>query len=120
MTSQRSRILDISDRIASGALPFQDGVFEIVALIPPGRVLGYGHVAALAGRPRHHRQVGFALARLEPGDLTPWWRVLRSNGTIALQGSPSRGPLQRQHLLDEGLTVENYRVDMKRHRWWPT
>ena len=96
---------------------FRDSVYAVVSEIPHGRVLGYGHVAARLGHPRMARQVGWALSALEPGSTVPWWRVIRSNGSIALQGDPNRGPLQRRLLLDEGVVFEEDLVDMRRFRW---
>lgn len=96
---------------------FRDTVYELVRAIPPGRVLGYGHVAAALDAPRRARHVGFALAALEPGDPVPWWRVIRSNGHLALAGDPARGPLQRRLLESEGVEFKNDRVDMARFRW---
>lgn len=96
---------------------FRDLVYDAVREIPPGQVLGYGHVAARVGHPRMARQVGWALAALEPGETVPWWRVIRSNGTLALQGDPGRGPLQRRLLEDEGVDFQNDKVDMRRFHW---
>ena len=97
---------------------FRDAVYALVSEIPSGAVLGYGHVAARLGHPRMARQVGWALAALEPGSLVPWWRVIRSDGTLALQGDPSRGPLQRALLLEEGVPfTAEHTVDMRLARW---
>ncbi len=109
------------DALADLALTegFRAGVYAAVRLIPPGRVLGYGHVAVLIGRPRAARQVGYALAALEPGTDVPWWRVLRSDGSIALQGDPERGPRQAELLQAEGVDVVDWRLDMDRYGWQP-
>ncbi|MDG1483685.1 MAG: MGMT family protein [Myxococcota bacterium] len=94
------------------------GVYAVVCCIPSGCVLGYRDVGVLLGRPRAARQVGYALAALEPGRDVPWWRVTRSNGTIAMQGDPSRGLLQAQLLRGEGVTVSDRgRLDIRVARW---
>ncbi|MBA8822991.1 alkylated DNA nucleotide flippase Atl1 [Saccharopolyspora lacisalsi] len=85
-------------------------VRSVVASIPPGRVLGYGDVAELAGL-RSPRLVGRMLA--EDGADLPWYRVLRSDGTTA-------GHLRQRQLellRTEGVLADNGRVDMRRHRW---
>ena len=49
-------------------------IYEVVRRIPRGRVATYGQVAALAGLPRHARQVGYALhvaARVDQGAVAP-------------------------------------------------
>ena len=98
---------------------WREAVYEVVETIPHGQVLGYGHVAAILGEPRKARHVGFALAALEPGTEVPWWRVLRSNGEIALRGDPVRGQLQERLLKEEGVAFVGDKVDMKTHRWNP-
>jgi methylated-DNA-protein-cysteine methyltransferase related protein len=119
----------IADALQDGDLGFRAAVYATVCHVPHGKVLGYGHVAALMGRPRVARQVGYALAALEPGTDVPWWRVIRSDGSIALRGDPTRGPTQVARLRAEGIVVgstgarsgqvDTGRVDMGRFRWSP-
>ena len=72
----------------------------------------------LLGRPRTARQVGYALAALEPGTDVPWWRVVRSNGTVAMQGDPSRGARQIALLRADGVDVSDQgRIDLSVARW---
>ena len=56
---------------------FVDGVLDVVAAIPPGRVMSYGQVAATIGS-RSARGVGRVMAR--HGSELPWWRVVRAGG----------------------------------------
>ena len=100
-------------------MKFKEAVYALVARIPPGKVLGYGHVAALIGRPRNARQVGFALSNLEHGTKVPWWRVIRSDGSVALQGDIHRGPIQIQNLRSENIAFNGSRINMKIYRWTP-
>ncbi|MEL6343523.1 MAG: MGMT family protein [Myxococcota bacterium] len=101
-------------------LGWRKQVYAVVDRIPAGHVLGYKDVAALLGRPRNARQVGFALAALVPGHQTPWWRVIRSDGTIAMQGDPYRGSEQIALLTAEGVTIsDSGRINMKSFRWDP-
>lgn len=85
-------------------------VRAVVASIPPGRVLGYGDVAELAGL-RSARLVGRILAE-DSADL-PWYRVLRSNGTTA----EHLRHRQLELLRTEGVLAAGNRVDMRRYRW---
>lgn len=59
---------------------FAREVARIVRRIPKGQVSSYGQVAARAGKPGGARAVVRALGQT-PG--LPWWRVIRSDGTIA-------------------------------------
>ena len=56
---------------------FADAVRELVASIPPGRVMAYGEVAAVLGS-RAARRVGRIMATDSEG--LPWWRVVRASG----------------------------------------
>ena len=109
----------LADALDEGTVGFREAVYHAVRQIPRGRVLGYGHVGALIGHPRAARQVGYALAALMPGSDVPWWRVIRSDGSIALQGDPARGPLQIRLLQEGEIAVLEARVDMGRFRWTP-
>ena len=116
-------LAEISDALARGELGFRAAVYAAVRRIPAGTVLGYGMVAAVIGRPRAARQVGYALAALDAsgcapdGEPVPWWRVPRSDGSIAMQGSIDRGSRQMALLEAEGVVCANQRVDMRTHRW---
>jgi alkylated DNA nucleotide flippase Atl1 len=74
-----------------------------VRRIPPGYVRTYGDVSP--GAPRY---AGTAL-RKAPDDV-PWWRVVRSDGSLA------QGARQAALLRDEGVLVRRGRVDLRRVR----
>ncbi len=92
-------------------------VHEIVSGIPPGRVITYGQVAAMAGNPRASRAVGYALRAIPEGVDIPWHRVVNSRGEISsrrtLQGDDDR-ILQRVLLESEGVEFcPRGRIDLK-------
>ena len=92
---------------------FFEQVYQVVDQIPPGNVLGYGHIARMLGNPRAARQVGWAM-RVCPEGL-PWHRVIRSDGSIASSAHPD---FWRALLEAEGVTfLPDGRVDMQRHLW---
>ena len=115
----RPRLQDLAAALSEDRIGFRAAVYAVVQQIEPGRVAGYGQVAAALGSPRAARQVGYALAALEPGALVPWWRVIRSDGSVALQGDPARGPEQLRRLTQEGVLPSGDRVDMAQFRWVP-
>lgn len=94
-------------------------ILRIVRSIPRARVISYGEVAWLAGRPRAARLVGRVLAQLPEGSRVPWHRVVNARGEIAL--GPGRRPDhgQRARLEGEGVIFDGRRVDLARHRWKP-
>ena len=98
---------------------FSQAVIKLTRQIPKGKVLGYGNLAALLGKPRNPRQVGTVLKLTAPEDKIPWWRVLRSDGSIAMQGDIARGPMQLRKLKEEKVIFRGAKVDMKKCRWTP-
>lgn len=90
-------------------------IFAVVRRIPPGFVATYGQIAALAGRPRAARLVGYALHRA-PGAL-PWHRVLNARGRISLPADSTSGMAQRRRLEAEGVVFMGGRIDLARYQW---
>ena len=105
------------------AQDFHTAVYRCAQLIPAGKVLGYGHLASMIGRPGYARHVGTALSRLLPETSTnvvPWWRVVRSDGSIAMQGNITRGPRQVALLQQELVPfISPHKVNMRLARWVP-
>ncbi|HYW09171.1 MAG TPA: MGMT family protein [Longimicrobium sp.] len=96
-------------------------IHEVVRRIPPGRVLTYGDVAALAGFPRHARLVGYALHALPGHSAVPWHRVINAGGGISLGRAFPGGELaQRRRLEAEGVEfTQAGRISLARYRWTP-
>jgi alkylated DNA nucleotide flippase Atl1 len=79
---------------------FVGDVLDVVAAIPPGRVMTYGDVAAALGT-RAARGVGGVMARY--GSDVPWWRVVRAGG---------HPPIDH-----EARALEHYRAEGTPLRW---
>ncbi len=87
-----------------GALGESDkAVAKVVRAIPPGQVSSYAQVAKRANLPAGPRGVARALSRV---DGLPWWRVIRSDGTLA----PEVAAEQSRRLRKEGVEVKGRRV----------
>ena len=90
----------------------------ILSQIPYGRVCSYGGVAALAGVPRGARTVARLLHSCSKVDRLPWWRVIRSDGHIAL---PHGDGFEEQaaRLTEEGVQVDPRGVvDLAIYAWY--
>ena len=88
-------------------------VYDIVARIPPGKVISYGQIAALLGNPRAARTVGWAISKCP--EALPWQRVVKADGSVT--GGTWAG-LRRILLADEGVNfLPDGRVDMSKHGW---
>ena len=94
-------------------------IWETIAEIPPGSVANYGQVAEIAGIPRGARQVGYALRHVPEGMKLPWHRVVQASGRSAFDPNSRAFRRQRDRLAEEGVTMLNGRIDMKRYRWQP-
>lgn len=96
----------------------RERIYSLVARIPVGRVATYGQIAALAGSPRHARQVGYALAALENDDTLPWYRVINAKGEISERGKPGYVEWQRLLLESEGVEFDHRgRVNLEKFQW---
>ncbi len=95
---------------------FAQRVESVVSLIPQGRVMTYGQLAALCGNARAARIVG-GIAHFGDPDL-PWQRVVNKQGGLA-SGYPGGRRSHQQALELEGYQVNDFKVDVKELLWWP-
>lgn len=95
---------------------FRERVEAIVAQIPKGRVMTYGQLASLCGNARAARIVGGIAHFGDPA--LPWQRVVNKSGGLAA-GYPGGRRAHAEHLLAEGVTVQDETVDVGGLIWWP-
>ena len=93
---------------------FAQRVEEALLQVPPGRVVTYGGLALLAGRPRAARAVGMLMALNPYGELLPCPRVVSASGELS---SRSFRQEQARRLRAEGVEVVDFRVDLSRYGW---
>ena len=93
-------------------------VYAVVRQVPAGKVVTYGQVAALLGKPRAARAVGYALRFLPTGLDVPWHRVINHRGHISWR-TPLESPLVQRLLLEaEGVVFDAAGcVDLTIYRW---
>lgn len=105
---------------------FNDEVYKIVKSIPRGKVVSYGQIAVMLGKPRSARVVGWAmnaLSKKHPKEAAvyPWWRVLNAQGRISIVNQKVTALDQKVLLEKEGVLVTekdgSYFVDMKKCQW---
>lgn len=96
---------------------FTKKTIEIILHIPPGRVMTYGQIAALAGSPRGARQVVRILHSMSGKYNLPWHRVVNAKGEVALQDE--EGVYTQKLLLErEGIAFDqNGRIDLEEYRF---
>lgn len=98
-------------------------IWQVIQLIPEGKVASYGQVADLAGLPGRARLAGKSLSHVPregyQGKPVPWFRVLRSSGHIAFPIESESFQEQRAKLISEGVSVNGSRVSLKKFQWQP-
>lgn len=97
-------------------------VFEVVKLIPEGKVTSYGAIAKYLGSAKSSRIVGYAMnASHTHTDYVPAHRVVNRNGMLTGKHHfPT--PFDMQERLElEGITViDDVIKNFKTHFWDPT
>lgn len=100
---------------------FYDKVYEVVRLIPPGRVTSYGAIAAYLGTAQSSRMVGWAMnnAGLQV-PYVPAHRVINRNGLLTGKRYFGTSTAMQELLEAEGIQViEDQIVDFEKHFWNP-
>jgi methylated-DNA-protein-cysteine methyltransferase related protein len=99
---------------------FVERVYEVVRLVPPGRVTTYGRIARYLGAARSARMVGWALHH-SPDDVSEAaHRVVNRNGDLTGGWAWGHPAIMRGLLEDEDVTFsDEYRVDLAKHLWDP-
>jgi len=97
----------------------EERVYMVLAAVPSGTVVTYGQVAELAGLPRAARTVGRILSNLPKETQLPWHRVVNAAGKISLAEDSPSFKVQKARLQEEGLVLNNNRVNLKKFNWQP-
>ena len=87
----------------------QEKVFELLTLIPRGKVTTYKILAQKAGI-KNPRLIGAIIHKNPDPQKYPCHRVIRSDGTIAVGYAFGGKEKQIELLKKEGIVVENGRV----------
>lgn len=95
-------------------------IWQVISMIPEGKVSTYGDVAKHAGLAKAARRVGMALRGLPQDTRIPWHRVINSQGRISLPEGTASYYNQRERLESEGVIFKkNNKVDFRKYRWVP-
>jgi methylated-DNA-protein-cysteine methyltransferase related protein len=97
---------------------FED-IYEVVKLIPEGRVTSYGAIAEYLGSRGGARLVGWAMNACHADPSVPAHRVVNRAGVLT--GKAFFGGNRMQELLEnEGVIIENDKIkNMKTVYWIP-
>jgi len=100
---------------------FFDQVFQVVRLIPNGRVTSYGAIARYLGSPTSSRLVGYAMnASHSQKEKVPAHRVLNRNGQLTGKHHFLTPFLMQELLEKESIFIKDDAVqNFKQHFWDP-
>lgn len=100
---------------------FQD-VYDVVRLIPAGRVTSYGAIAEYLGTKLSARMVGWAMnAAHNAVPSVPAQRVVNRNGMLTGRMHFPTPTLMEELLTKEGIVVKNETIiDFEKHFWDPS
>lgn len=105
--------------MSSEAFSFFDRVYEVVKLIPYGRVTTYGAIATYLGAAKSARMVGYAMNGSHRKNV-PAHRVVNRTGLLTGKHHFEGTNLMQQLLENEGIKVVNNQIqDFKMVFWNP-
>ncbi|WP_198931838.1 MGMT family protein [Labilibacter marinus] len=100
---------------------FSQQVYQVVKLIPYGRVTSYGAIAKYLGTARASRMVGWALNKCgSSGENIPAHRVLNRKGLLTGKAAFAGEKVMQELLESEGIKVKDDQVvDFEKVFWDP-
>jgi len=100
---------------------FFQSVFQVVKLIPKGRVTSYGAIAAYLGAKKSSRTVGYAMNASHAIPGIPAHRVVNRSGMLTGKMHFDTPDRMQELLESEGIKVEkDVIVNFKQLFWDPT
>jgi len=107
-----------SDKSRKNDSAYRERVYELVRLIPRGRVMTYGQLAEILGDGYTPRTVGFAMHATD--EITPWHRVINAQGGCSTARVVLPADKQQRLLEAEGIKFnERGRCNLKDYLWIP-
>ncbi|MEL7586705.1 MAG: MGMT family protein [Prolixibacteraceae bacterium] len=90
---------------------FFEMVYEVVRLVPSGRVTSYGAIARYLGTGRSARMVGWAMNKAHAcNPVVPAHRVVNSKGLLTGKHHFGTGNVMQELLESEGIKIEHDQV----------
>jgi O-6-methylguanine DNA methyltransferase len=96
---------------------FSETVYQILRTVPKGKVVTYGQLAELSGKPKAARAIGMLMAKNPDAPHTPCHRVVASDGSLHGYSGGDGLPTKMKMLVDEGVAIKNNKVDLSISRW---
>jgi methylated-DNA-protein-cysteine methyltransferase-like protein len=97
---------------------FFEDVYEVVKLIPRGRVTSYGAIGAYLGMKSSARMVGWAMNQAHALPDVPAHRVVNRAGVLTGKHHFATQNLMQELLEKEGVEVKNDKVQYLNKVYW--
>ncbi len=93
-------------------------IYEVVKLVPVGKVTSYGAIATYLGT--SPRVVGWAMNSTPPAQSIPVHRVVNRNGVLTGKIHFENSSKMQELLENEGLEIQNDQIkNFSKHFWNP-
>lgn len=97
---------------------FFSDVYDVVRLIPKGRVTTYGAIANYLGLKSGARMVGWAMNASHAEKDVPAHRVVNSIGLLTGRHHFETPTTMEKRLAKEGVTVKNHQIQDFKSKFW--
>lgn len=97
---------------------FFDQVYQVVRLIPKGRVTSYGAIAKYLGAAKSSRVVGYAMNASHSMDDIPAHRVVNRNGLLTGKMNFETPDAMQNSLESEGVKVKDDQIQNFKEVFW--
>lgn len=98
---------------------FFENVWDLVRMIPKGRVTSYGAIAKALGTAGSSRMVGYAMNASHQADPeVPAHRVVNRNGMLTGKNHFGTPDVMQQLLESEGIEVKNDKIIRFNELFW--
>lgn len=94
----------------------KEKVYEFLTTIPKGKVVTYGQIAEYLGNKKLSRVVGNILHNNPDEEKYPCYKVVDRNGNLSKHFAFGGIEKQKEKLENDGIAVNNYRVDLNRYK----
>jgi len=97
---------------------FFERVYEVVKLIPSGRVTSYGAIARYLGAARSARMVGWAMNKAHDLEDVPAQRVVNRLGLLTGKHHFGGSNAMQQLLEAEGVVIKKNQIQNLKNTFW--
>lgn len=95
----------------------KEKVYEFLTTIPEKKVVTYSQIAEYLGNKKLARVVGNILHNNQKEKKYPCYKVVNKKGNLSKNYVFGGIEKQKEKLENDGITVENYQVDLDKYKW---